>query len=118
MNEKWVTKFKQWDVFSRFIMNLEALQIAMAITVVVMIVVIGVGGIIFAATVHNTGGQITWVLSIGVFFFKILLLEVMAVILLILIRIPLAINNLIVYIAEEWDDVKRQYAHVFKKDKD
>jgi len=118
MNEKWLTRFKQWDVFSKFVLNIEVLQIIMVVTFIVSLIVLIIGSIFYAVTIHNSGGQITWLLTTGQFFFKIFLLEVIAVVILFLMKIPMGIVTIIGYASGEWNDVKNQYKHVFKKDKD
>lgn len=121
MNEEWLKVFKKWNVFSKFILNAEILQIAVFATFVVTVVTLVFGAVLAGLTAHNTGGQVTWLLTIALVLFKLLLLEGFAVVMLFLMRLPIGIINSIEYLKGEWNDIMHHYkdeVRRFKKEID
>lgn len=115
MNKEWLERFKQWNAFSKFIMEIELLQIIIVITAVISFIVMILGGLLSAITAHNTGGQITWLLTSGTVIFKLFLLQMTAVIVLFLMKLPFGIVNFINYAKDEWNDVMRKYKREVSK---
>lgn len=116
MNEEWLARFKKWNVFSKFILNVEALQIIVFVTFIVTAITLVIGGLLAGLSVHSSGGQITWLLTTSLFFLKVLLLEFFAIAILFLMKLPMGVVNLVEYLKDEWNDVMRKYRKEIGKD--
>lgn len=88
--KKWLTRFRVWDSLGKLYIETEEIALAMAVIVIAMIVVLMAGSILYVLS----DPSITFLLSIGILIFKVVLLFLALYVFAILTRLPLYFHDI------------------------
>lgn len=113
---KWLQRFNLWDTLSEFALKTHILSVAMLVVAVVMIIFFFVGAIVYALTIQS-GAPILFIMTIGVYLFKLLVLLGFVFVCILLMQLPLKIYEFKEFVSDKYQETMRSYNRIIERNK-
>lgn len=113
---KWLQRFNLWDTLSDFALKTHILSVSMLGVFCLMIIFFFVGVIVYALTIQS-GAPILFIMTIGVYLFKLLLFLAFIFVVILLMKLPLKIYEFVEFISDKYQETMRSYNRIIERDK-